>query len=109
MIRRDFLHWTILLYGLGDTDDVIVTELSKAEYSEYLLSLTDRLKDISTQVLSDWQGGYRDSFVNNNGSGATASVDKMVNDFLFYYEKFLRAGKLVFLQESFQELLILKR
>jgi hypothetical protein len=32
--------------------------------------------------------------VSNDGASSTASVDRFVNDYIFYYEKFLRAGKM---------------
>ena len=44
--------------------------------------------------MDGWKNGYRDVFVSNDGASATASVDRYVNDYIFYYEKFLRAGKM---------------
>jgi hypothetical protein len=44
--------------------------------------------------VDDWNNGFRVAFIANNGSSATASTDKIVNDFIFYYERFLRAGKI---------------
>ena len=52
------------------------------------------MESMASEVLNDWNDGYRDSFVNNDGTTATSSVNKIVNDYLFYYEKFLRAGKI---------------
>lgn len=49
---------------------------------------------LTNEVVSEWEGNYRNTFVTNDGSSATASVDRFVNDFIFYYEKFLRAGKM---------------
>lgn len=83
-----------LLYGIGDTQQEIVTLLSDDNYSRYLHDIVMRLYTLSELVLNDWKSGYRDTFINNDGSSATASVDKLVNDFLFYYEKYLRAGKI---------------
>ena len=45
-------------------------------------------------MLDDWTGSYRSTFVQNAGSSATGSFNKLVNDYLFYYEKALRAGKI---------------
>lgn len=87
-----------LLNGLASTDAEIVAVFSDmATGNAYLTYVEDVLNDIETRVTSvrdAWQNGYRDTFVNNNGSSATASVDRYVNDFIFYYEKFLRAGKM---------------
>ena len=81
-----------LLYGL-DSDEQIVVSLSEDDVLHYLSLLTDKLHAMSSKVLDDWQGGYKDDFIRNDGSSATSSYDKVVNDFLVYYEKYLRAGK----------------
>ncbi|MEQ9300485.1 MAG: imelysin family protein [Cyclobacteriaceae bacterium] len=60
---------------------------------QYLLDLTSRLQSLTNEVVEDWQGGYRETFVADDGSSGTSSVNKMVNDYIFYYEKSLRAGK----------------
>lgn len=83
-----------LLYGLADDDVSIAAQLSEPAYVEYLIALTEKLQNTSNEVVNDWQNGYRESFVENDGSSATSSVNKIVNDYLFYYEKFLRAGKI---------------
>lgn len=83
-----------LLFGTADTDAEILVKLSSDSYSTYLNSLVDRIETLSSQVLSEWKGSYRDTFVSNSGSTASSSVNKLVNDFLFYYEKSLRAGKI---------------
>lgn len=82
-----------LLYGTADSDPEIRILLASDAYSVYLDDLVRRLADLGTQVLEDWQGGFREQFINNSGSSATASTDKLVNDYIYYYEKFLRAGK----------------
>lgn len=82
-----------LLYGLGSTDQEVLALLSSPEYRNYLVAVVDRMKSLGESILSEWQNSYRDVFVDNNGSSATSSVNKMVNDLMFYYEKALRAGK----------------
>lgn len=82
-----------LLYGVNDDDAAIVATLSQANYAQYLSDIVVRLNDLSNEVLTDWTSNYRDTFIANSASSATGSVDKLVNDFIFYYEKFLRAGK----------------
>jgi predicted lipoprotein len=83
-----------LLYGGGSDDSEILGRLQTADYLTYLDDLIERLYSLSDEVLSDWQSNYRSAFIANNGSSASSSVDKVVNDVLFYYEKFLRAGKI---------------
>ncbi len=82
-----------LLFGNGESDDDIVMSFSNANTRDYLSALVGRLNRLTTDVLTDWKSGYRDFFVSNSGSSGTASVDKLVNDYLFHYEKYLRAGK----------------
>lgn len=83
-----------LLFGVAADDASILTRLSETNYKNYLSALVDRLWNMADEVRTAWRTeGYRDAFVNDDGSSATSSVNKMVNDFMFYYEKALRAGK----------------
>ena len=82
-----------LLYGISDDEAGTAALLSTDSYAQYLSDVVDRLEALTTEVLDDWNSGFRDSFIENNGSSATASTDKIVNDLIFYYERFLRAGK----------------
>lgn len=85
-----------LLNGLGEDDSEIVSFYQGANgvaYKNYLESVSSSIKALTTQVLDDWKNGFRDDFVANSSSSASASVDKLTNDYVFYYEKSLRAGK----------------
>lgn len=87
-----------LINGLAPTDAEIVsiynTDTTGDAYLDYFRDIISDIESRVVSVLDDWNNGYRDTFVNNDGSSATASVDRFVNDFIFYYEKFLRAGKM---------------
>ena len=87
-----------LLYGLADTDEALVARYTEEEqgeaYCTYLTAVVNRMVELTTQVVNDWNGSYRGTFVQNVGSSATSSFNKLVNDYLFYYEKALRAGKI---------------
>lgn len=87
-----------LLHGLAETDEDLVAfytdETNGAKYIQYLEDVSARMLSLSQNVLSDWNSGYRDTFVSRSGSSATESVNKLVNDFIFYFEKHLRAGKI---------------
>ncbi|WP_289063204.1 imelysin family protein [uncultured Zobellia sp.] len=86
-----------LINGLGDTDQAILDRFNGTE-KENLVSYTgDIIADmvsLTRGVLAEWNSGYRATFVANNGASSTASVDRFINDYVFYYEKFLRAGKM---------------
>ncbi len=86
-----------LINGLGENDAAIVTRYNGTEKEAlfaYLNSVVDDMVNLTDGVLSEWTGGYRDTFVANDGASATASVDRLVNDYIFYFEKYLRAGKM---------------
>jgi len=60
----------------------------------YAQRLAHRISDLGTEARDGWRNeAFRDAFVMNDGNSATASIDRVVNDYLFHYEKFLRAGK----------------
>jgi len=93
--QQGFPALDYLLFGIGSTNDEILNKhVSEQQYTTYAIALIDRLNFITSEVLNDWKNGYRDTFVMNDGSEASSSVNKLVNDFLFYYEKSLRAGKI---------------
>ncbi|MBD3616615.1 MAG: imelysin family protein [Gracilimonas sp.] len=87
-----------MLNGLGANDTETLAFYTTHEnsngYLTYLTDLTARIQFLSSEVLTDWTSGYRDEFVSNSGNGANSSLDMMVNDYIYYYEKHLRAGKI---------------
>ncbi|MEM9000201.1 MAG: imelysin family protein [Bacteroidota bacterium] len=87
-----------LLNGIAESDAEVLAVFTDATTGDaYTMYFEDVISDIDSRVAAvrdAWQNGYRDTFVANDGSSATASVDRYVNDFIFYYEKFLRAGKM---------------
>ncbi len=82
-----------LLNGLGEPTSTVNTFLNSPDYGWYLQALSQRLENLSTQILAEWQSSYRAEFIANTGSSATASTNKLINDFVFHFEKELRAGK----------------
>jgi hypothetical protein len=92
--QQGFPALDYLLNGAAETDAEIVARFNDSQaMKDYLDVLVVRLTDLTGQVLEDWKNGYRETFVGSDGSQASSSVNKLVNDFLFYYEKALRAGK----------------
>ncbi|MEM6805414.1 MAG: imelysin family protein, partial [Bacteroidota bacterium] len=96
--RQGFPALEYLLFGLGSDDPSILgfytSDAQAGSYRTYVKDLTDRIHDLTSEVLADWtDNGFRESFINNDGNSETASVNLAVNDFVFYYEKHLRAGK----------------
>ena len=65
---------------------------SGERYRAYLGEVVNRLDDLTKQVIAEWEAIYRNTFVANTSASATGSFNTLVNDYLFFYEKALRAG-----------------
>jgi hypothetical protein len=52
------------------------------------------MNSLTQEVLSHWKSSYRATFIDSRSNTATSSLNKLVNDFIFYYEKGLRANKI---------------
>lgn len=87
-----------MLYGLGDNDiSILETYTSNPDadkYKNYLSNLVNQMKAITETVLNDWSGSYRNEFVSSIDNTASSAFNKFVNDFIYYYEKGLRANKI---------------
>lgn len=86
-----------LLNGVADTNAEIVEKYtnttSGAGYKTYLSDLVNQMNTLTDTVLNDWKNGFRDTFVASTENTATSSFNKLANDFVFYFEKGLRANK----------------
>ena len=94
--QQGFPALDYLINGVGETNAEIVAVYSSANYKNYLKSVSERINALTKEVNTSWQGAYRDIFVDNTSSSSTGSVDRFTNDFVMYYEKFLRTGKIGF-------------
>ncbi|RSC92241.1 imelysin family protein [Tenacibaculum singaporense] len=86
-----------LLYGVAANDTAILekytTDANATNYKKYITDVIAQMSGLTTTILNDWKGSYRDQFVASTGNTASSSLNKLVNDFIFYYEKGLRANK----------------
>jgi predicted lipoprotein len=96
--RQGFPGLDYLLNGLGTTDATIVNFYSSnanaTNYKKYLTDVILKLKSNATAVVTDWNSGYRASYVANNGTSVTSAVNKTTNAFVNNLEKAIRTGKL---------------
>jgi uncharacterized iron-regulated protein len=85
-----------LIFGTGESDDAIIALYADSDlnYGNYLDEVTDKMIDLTEQVKTQWEGDYRDTFVQSTDNTSTSGLNKMVNDFVFYYEKGFRANKI---------------
>ncbi len=86
-----------LIHGIADADATVIEKFTnntnKDGYVDYLNDAIARMVSLNDDILNDWKNSYRNSFVANTESSTTGSVNKTVNDYVFYYEKGLRANK----------------
>ena len=83
--------------GIGADDEAIVAKYNDTDKDAtftYVEVVLTEMTTLTNNVITEWKTSYRDVFVANDGASATASVDRLANDYIFYYEKFLRAGKM---------------
>ncbi|AJR03832.1 imelysin family protein [Siansivirga zeaxanthinifaciens] len=86
-----------MLYGVASNDidilNVYTTNTNASGYKTYVSDLVDQMKSQTQDVLTDWTSSYRTTFVSSNTNTATSATNKLTNDFIYYYEKGLRANK----------------
>lgn len=87
-----------LLYGVGEDDSEILAKYTTDDnadaYVKYVKDVVDQMVSKTALVIADWNGAYRDEFVGSLANTSTSSVNKLTNDYVFYYEKLFRAGKI---------------
>ncbi|TMM31067.1 peptidase M75 superfamily protein [Polaribacter aestuariivivens] len=85
-----------LLNGVGATDAEILekytTATNKDNYRNYITDVLNQMNSLTQQVVADFKSN-KATFVNSVSNTATSSFNKLVNDYIFYYEKGLRANK----------------
>ena len=85
-----------LLFGIAENDENIINKylVSENPYSKYLKDVVSKAVELTNIVKVDWEEGYRNTFVDLTDNTATSSINKLTNDFIFYYEKGFRAHKI---------------
>lgn len=86
-----------LIHGVADSDatalDKFTTNPNKEGYVDYITNVVAQMNALNNSFINDWKNVYRDSFVSSTGNTITSALNKTVNDFVYYYEKGLRANK----------------
>ena len=83
-----------MLFGIGVDDTAILNLYSTNQnYKQYLTDLVSVIKTNTDAIVTSWNSSYRASFISNSGNSAGSSVNLMVNNYVYYFEKHLRAGK----------------
>lgn len=96
--KQGFPALDYLINGLNTTDALIVTHYTTntnaTKYKMYLNDVVTRLKSNVDLVVADWNSGYRNSYIANNGTTVSSSVNITTNNFVKNLEKDIRSGKL---------------
>lgn len=95
---QGFAALDYLLYGVAANDTDILAKYTSganaAGYKAYITDVLNKMDNLTQQVVADWNGSYRNTFVNSTSNTATSAVNKLTNDYIYYYEKGLRANKI---------------
>ena len=66
--------------------------LNRVQNLDYLNNLINQIVVNTEDIINEWNSD-RDLFISSTSNTATSSLNKITNDFIFYYEKGLRANK----------------
>lgn len=87
-----------LINGAGIDDTAIVayytTDADASKKIDYLKRIITRMNTLLTNVISEWNGAYRDTFINKTGLDIGSSTGLVVNAYVLYYERHIRSGKI---------------
>ena len=91
---RGFPAIDYMLHGLEeDPENIVNTFISNPSFQTYLVDLIDNMIYNTELVLNDWINN-KQSFVSSTENTATSSINKIANDFIYFFEKGLRANKI---------------
>jgi hypothetical protein len=82
-----------MLFGRESSTKTLQLFQNSSSHRQYLEELSSYLNMKTQDVVTEWVSSYRYDFIARSGSSASGSVNKLANDFIFHYEKELRAGK----------------
>jgi predicted lipoprotein len=95
--RQGFPALDYLLNGVATSDTDIITYYTSSSDGtkrlEYVRKLITRMNSLSTTVISEWNGSYKDSFISKTGLDVSSSFGLVVNSYVLHYERYIRSGK----------------
>ncbi|WP_167856573.1 imelysin family protein [Hymenobacter metallicola] len=93
--QQGFPALDYLLNGVATDDAAIAQQFASSEkHRRYLTDVVNKMNETFGTVYSQWNGSYRDTFINNTGTDASSSLSRVINAYSLYFERFLRAGKI---------------
>jgi len=91
---RGFPAMDYMLHGLAENSEEIINQFnSNQSFGNYLIAIVDNMI-YNTNLVLDYWSVNRENFISNDGNTATSSINKIANDFIYFFEKGLRANKI---------------
>ncbi|MEC7646272.1 MAG: imelysin family protein [Bacteroidota bacterium] len=102
--QENWLSWSsqgfptldYILYGIDiDSNQILnyYTGVDAIKYLDYLNAIVSQMQSNTNLVIDYWQTN-KETFIASDGNSATSSLNVLTNDFIYYYEKGLRANKI---------------
>ena len=87
-----------LLFGLAESNDLILNNYindngNTNTFMAYLSLVVERMH-VNTQGVLDYWNNNKNDFISSTGNTSTSSLNMLANDFVYYFEKGLRANKI---------------
>ena len=96
--RQGFPALDYLLHGIGHDDSAILaaytTDADASKRRQYVSRLVSRMSTLLTNVVTEWKGSYRDTFISKTGLDIGSSMGVVVNAYVLHYERYIRSGKI---------------
>ena len=96
--RQGFPTLDYLINGTGSNDAAILqyytTDADAPKRIAYVDKLVSRMSTLLSNVVTEWNGTYRDTFVASTGLDIGSSMGAVVNAYVLYYERYIRSGKI---------------
>jgi hypothetical protein len=85
-----------MLYGLDNDSNIVLGYYSGNEGSKYLSYLNALIAKmiLNTNEVQNYWASNSDAFINSPGNTANSNLNLLTNDFIYYFEKGLRANKI---------------
>ncbi|QJX47579.1 imelysin family protein [Hymenobacter taeanensis] len=92
--QQGFPALDYLLNGIAANDAAIAQQYAtSANHRRYLTDVVAKMEQTFGTVYTQWNGSYRETFINNTGTDASSSLSRVINAYSQYFERYLRAGK----------------
>lgn len=92
--QQGFPALDYLINGVASDDAAIVSYYKgDGKRGAYIQRLLDRMTSLLGSVMSEWNGSYRNTFIEKTGLDISSSTSKMVNGIVLHYERYIRSGK----------------